>query len=88
MNIAQINEKYALVGGSEKTMRRCAEGLREAGQNVLIIHGDAEAAGEEGAALNRWLKENEVAILKFGPVREIGVPETDRGALRAMGYIK
>lgn len=69
-------------------MRRYAEGLREAGHDVLIIHGDAEAAGEEGAALNRWLKENEVSILKFGPAREIRISETDRDALRAMGYIK
>ncbi len=50
MKIAQINEKYSLVGGSEKTMRRCADRLREDGHDVLVIHGEAEAAGEPGSA--------------------------------------
>ena len=50
MRIVQVNDNYGIVGGSEKTMRRCVDLLRERGHDVLVIHGDAEAAGEPGAA--------------------------------------
>jgi glycosyltransferase involved in cell wall biosynthesis len=50
MRIVQINEKYGIVGGSEKTLRRSVDLLRERGHDVLVIHGDPEAAGEPGAA--------------------------------------
>jgi glycosyltransferase involved in cell wall biosynthesis len=56
MKIAQINEKYTLGGGSEKTMWRCAEEFKQAGHDVLIIHGDAEAAGEPGTAFSPSIK--------------------------------
>jgi len=49
MKIAQINEKYSIVGGSEKTMLRCVDRLRDEGHDVLVVHGDAEAAGEPGS---------------------------------------
>jgi len=49
VRIVQINDKYGIVGGSEKTMRRCVDLLRERRHEVLVIHGDAEAAGEPGA---------------------------------------
>ncbi len=50
MRIAQINDFYALVGGSEKTLHRCAAGLKAAGHDVLVIHGDARAADAPGTA--------------------------------------
>jgi len=50
MRIVQVNDKYSIVGGSEKTMRRCVDRLREEGHDVLVVHGDAEAAAEAGSA--------------------------------------
>jgi glycosyltransferase involved in cell wall biosynthesis len=49
MRIVQINEKYGIVGGSEKTMRRCVDRMRDEGHDVLVVHGEAEAAGEPGS---------------------------------------
>jgi glycosyltransferase involved in cell wall biosynthesis len=46
MRVAQVNDRYSLVGGSEKTLRRSAEGLEQAGHDILIIHGEEISRGE------------------------------------------
>jgi len=46
MKILQINDKYRLVGGSEKTLLKSAEYLVRAGHEVIIAHGDASQPGK------------------------------------------
>ena len=46
MKILQINDKYSLVGGSEKTLRVCSEQLARLGHEVLVVHGEDEAVDE------------------------------------------
>ena len=40
MKVVQVNDIYSIVGGSEKTTRRSAEGLRGRGCEVHVLHGE------------------------------------------------
>ena len=44
MRIAQINEKYSLAGGSEKTVRRGVDSLRDDGHDGWRVN--AETPGD------------------------------------------
>lgn len=48
MKIIQVNDTYSLIGGSEKTLRKCSEQLVGLGHGVIIAHGqEAEGGGRD-----------------------------------------
>lgn len=40
MKVIQVNDTYSLIGGSEKTLRKCSEQLVKLGHDVTIAHGE------------------------------------------------
>ncbi len=76
MKIIQINDTYSLIGGSEKTLRKCSEQLARLGHEVIIAHGQSSGGTEQDEP---W---REVCIAPIGSCTPLGDQSACFGELR------